>query len=121
MREQKKRLGPLRTRTRISAGTNEAVLCWAPFDNFRIINRADLADPLKHRLRERGTIVGIEFVKVKAVRLPIFVQTEAQIKIGLSFQPGDMSQSLFGFRLEILAVQIGSFVVFAPIEHESCG
>ena len=84
---------------------NDAALGFAAFNDGRQINRADVRDGGHNFARLRRTLVGIQFVNIKSVRLPIFMQAKREVEIWLAFQPADMRGDFASFLMAIIAVK----------------
>ena len=64
-------------------------------------------------------MIRIEFVKIKAMRFPVFMNTESEIKIRLLLEPRDMSEDFAGFEVAIVAIKIGAFGVLAATQRKT--
>src|SRR5215470_5919537 len=90
MSEQEEGFRPLRSRTRINAGSDDPVIGRATLDNSREIDRANFSHTRHNALGQRRLVIRIEFVHIEPLRFPIFVQTKAETESRLLFQPTDM-------------------------------
>ena len=82
--------GPLRAVFGIDSGTDDPGFAGPVVNQLRGFNRAQDADAIDNRFCERRQLMGVQFVDVKAVSLPIFVQDDREIEVRLLFQPGDV-------------------------------
>ena len=80
------------------------------------IHRTDGRDGGDDGFRERGPLVRIRFIKIKAVGFPVFMQAQIQVKLRLAFQPGDVPAGLGGLGVPVIAVEVNAFGVGALVE-----
>lgn len=80
VRDEEEGFGPLRAGARIEVGADDAVLRRAAFDGFRTVNWAEVANASDHGFSQRRLVVGILFIEVESLRLPVFVQAQAKIE-----------------------------------------
>ena len=113
--DQVKCFSPLRSRMRVEVGSNDSIFRRAVFNNFRGINRTNFCNFRDDSFGKRWTIFRVQLVNVKTVRLPIFVQAQAEIKLRLAFQPRAVRPDFGCFQMAIIAVQILAVGVLAPV------
>ena len=121
LRDEIKRLRPVGPFLRHNVRAHDAVFRRTAFDDPGQIHRTDFLDGFDDFFRQRWLVVRVLFVKIKAVRFPVFVQAEIQVKARLAFQPGDVRAGFGGFRIAIIAVQIDAVGVFALVQREADG
>ncbi len=67
-----------------------------------------------------GRASGVEFVEVKALGLPVFVEAEGKVEAGLTLEPGDVGARFGGGEMAVVAVEIDAEKVFAAVKGEAC-
>jgi hypothetical protein len=119
--QEEEGLGPLGSLVGIENGPDDAAGGGASVDGGREVDGADGLDGLDHGGGEGGVLVGVEFIDVKPLGLPILMEAEGQVEIGLLMKPGHMGLDFGGFRGAIVPVQVHAFGGMPGAERETGG
>ena len=121
MCDQKECLRPLRTSPRIEIGTNDAVLGWPALDDFGRVNRTHLRNRRNDAFSQGRLLFRVLLIKVEAVRLPIFMQAQAQIEARLPFQPRDVGHSSGCLGVPVIPVKVNPIRVLTTVSSKAGG
>ena len=112
---------PLRTIHGIDGRTNDSTIAGPVINAVGGFDRAKFADGIDDVFRKGGKIVGIQFVNVKAVGFPIFVENQGEIEERLLVEPRNVGSDLSRSEVAIVAIQIDPVNVLAGIEVKAGG
>ncbi len=79
-----------------------------PLDHRRGFNRTGFARGFDDFFGERGLLVGIQFIDIKAARFPVLMQTKRKIKARLPLQPLHVRPHLRRLQVPVIAIQVRS-------------
>lgn len=85
------------------------------------LHRADPADPLDHRLIQPPHRLAADRVKVKTLRLPIFMQTGRKVETAVAAQAFAVSPDFRGAGREIIAIEVHAVRIFTRPRGQTAG
>ena len=115
------RLGPALEQAAVAGGADNAAAGVASVDFVLKVDRAGRPHRFNDRLGKSRPSAAVQFVEIKSLCLPVFVQAKREVERRLPLQPGDMGADLRRNEVAVVAVEVEAAGIFARVRRQADG